>query len=515
MKKKAQNQTSTAFANPAGTERRTALWLFLAVAAFYLLCSSGHIYTPDGVIMYRVTESLIEEGNTDIAKLDAIPGFGGTEVRRGAAQPKFYAKYGLGLSLAAAPGYLTGKALTTIAGKTEQDLFTRPLFYNSSRSGFEAALTSFTAGWTNSLITAAIVMLVFLCCTNLGFSRRAALWTAIVAAVATPLWHYAKTFFSEPLAALALIGFFYFIRRGRVLDTSRWFWAIAGLSFGIMILTKVFLIILLPAALVLIVAYCRRTPFSWWRQRLLLFGGGSVIPALLMGLYNYARFTRFTETGYGGEVNSWLNPFFEGLAGLLISPGRGLILYCPIVLLSFFALFRLRKQHTAEILFITLSTITLIVGYAKWYMWEGGWCWGPRFLVPVIPLLIIPLAGLFEPAKIDKQRRILLYGILAICLIVSLNGIVTNYFDYYLELKTYHKQHVAEYAAAGFEDFKAVQRWDWRHAPIRVFWNYPHNNYLFVTKAVQSPGLFLALYGCFALLFLVSGYKLLNQFKPA
>ena len=486
---------------------RLTFWLFLSFACFYLLCSSGHIYTPDGVIMFRVTQSLLDEGKTSIAKLDAIPGFGGTEVRRGNDNPEFYAKYGLGFSLAAMPGYLIGRALTPMVTENERNIFLRPLFYNSNHTQLKTAFESFTAGWTNSLITAAIVALIFLLCIDFGYSMRYALLAAITTGIATPMWHYAKTFFSEPLAALALLGFFFLLRRGRGISSSLWYWAGSGLMIGLLILTKLFLLILFPASLVLMIAYSRHKPWRWWLSRFALSGAGVVFSILIIVGYNYLRFTRLTETGYGGEINSWMTPFGSGLAGLLISPGRGLLIYCPIVVLSSFAWIRFRKRFGAEALFILLATAGLLAGYARWYMWEGGWCWGPRFLVPVIPLLMIPLASHFDGLSGRTVRGVAVYAILCLALIVAVNGIVTNYFDYYLDLKTEHKQHTAEYAAAGFDDFKEIQRWDWRHAPIKEFWSFPHNDYLFVLRAIKTPGLILELYCLFAFGLALSLYK--------
>src|SRR5947209_9918107 len=80
---------------------RVGFWLFVTSACFFLLGTAGHIYTPDGVIMFQVTQSLVDRGGTSIAGLREWPGFGGTPAPGPNGTSAFYAKYGPGLSLAA------------------------------------------------------------------------------------------------------------------------------------------------------------------------------------------------------------------------------------------------------------------------------------------------------------------------------------------------------------------------------------------------------------------------------
>jgi len=498
--------------NKSAPPGRLSLWILLTFSFFYLLCSSGHIYTPDGVIMYRVTKSMMDQGSCSIEMLEAIPGFGGTLVTRSdEAEPKFFAKYGLGFSLAAAPSYLAGKALAPHAQDSESSIFFRPLFYNSNSDHFTTAFESFAAGWTNSIVTAAILVLLFLVCLELRCSTKISLLTAAIAGIASPLLHYSKTFFSEPLATLGLVGFLLFAIRGSKKSAPSWTWGLAGLMLSITILTKLFLAILLVPAAVLLIIYSRRQTWRWSWPRLALFAAGVIISIVIIGFYNYLRFSRVLETGYGHEVESWSTPFISGLWGLLASPGRGLLLYCPICLLTLVAWNGFARKFRAESIFIFLCVITLTVGYAKWYSWEGGWCWGPRFLIPVVPLLALPLATLFistSGRRPQRFQRAALSVVLAIALIVAVNGIVTNYFDFYLDLKTAHKQNPASFLERGFTDFNDVMRWDWTQSPLLTFWSQPHNHYLFITRAFKTPGLILAIYLFFAAGFSFSCYRL-------
>jgi hypothetical protein len=64
--------------------------------------------------------------------------------------------------------------------------------------------------------------------------------------------------------------------------------------------------------------------------------------------------------------------------------------------------------------------------YAKWHMWHGGYCWGPRFLVPLLPLL-----GLLGIPAVASWPR--LFGSLAALGVgVNLIGVAWD-FDWHQE----------------------------------------------------------------------------------
>jgi hypothetical protein len=67
--------------------------------------------------------------------------------------------------------------------------------------------------------------------------------------------------------------------------------------------------------------------------------------------------------------------------------------YCPTVLglagLSASSLKRL------DVLLIMSISFTYLFIYAIWGDWAGGWCWGPRYLLPALPGLL-SLCALLE-----------------------------------------------------------------------------------------------------------------------
>jgi hypothetical protein len=78
----------------------------------------------------------------------------------------------------------------------------------------------------------------------------------------------------------------------------------------------------------------------------------------------------------------WKNSVFTGLAGVLVSPSRGLLVFSPILAFPLWAVVRFWKQRRwlplRPLLFATLA-LWLVV--ASWSGWWGGWSFGYRLVV--------------------------------------------------------------------------------------------------------------------------------------
>jgi hypothetical protein len=125
-----------------------------------------------------------------------------------------------------------------------------------------------------------------------------------------------------------------------------------------------------------------------------------LLPGLLILLwYNLARFGAPFASGYGSEASLFTTPLLVGLHGLLLSPGKSVLLYAPPLLLALpgaVALWR-RGAPGAALLAGGLFLSHLLL-YARWGEWEGGGVWGPRFLLPVVAPLLVLAAGLWPAA---------------------------------------------------------------------------------------------------------------------
>jgi hypothetical protein len=93
----------------------------------------------------------------------------------------------------------------------------------------------------------------------------------------------------------------------------------------------------------------------------------------------------------------------------------------PYIFLAALAQLRDRKQLGR--LAIALPMLTTAVAYSSYGSWYGGQSWGPRFLVPAVPLIMLALAPLWDATK-QRWLRTCYLGILAVSLVIQL-GVVT------------------------------------------------------------------------------------------
>jgi hypothetical protein len=86
------------------------------------------------------------------------------------------------------------------------------------------------------------------------------------------------------------------------------------------------------------------------------------------------------------------NPVLRGLAGLLLSPGSSVFVYSPLLLLAPFGIVVLWRRERPLALAILAMAVVWLGFYAGFDGWSGLWSApGPRYLFPLVPLLLLPL----------------------------------------------------------------------------------------------------------------------------
>jgi hypothetical protein len=377
--------------------RATPLLLFIACAALYCLTALGRIDSFDGEMMFRVTESLVERGSL-VVRDDVFH----------TNEP--YAVYGLGTSIAAIPLY----AAARIAGVDPR-----------------AAMSLF-----NPLVAAGAVSLFYAFGRRLGYPRGMALLLSAGFAVGSLLWPYTKTFFSEPLmTALLLAAAFaaFEARRGGALAH-----ALLGLSLGLGVLTREDTAALVP----LFAAYL------FWPRRALERGRGgrrtarelvaAALPLVaLVGVTVWYHELRFHSlfAGYAertGNTFGWTaSNLFTGLYGQVVSPGKGLLFYTPLVALAPLAWPPFWRRFPLECLLFSALIVERFVLFSFLNRWYGGVCWGPRYVVPTVPFLLLPIGLLLlEPGWASTARRGLVLALGLVSVVAQLPGVAIFYTDY-------------------------------------------------------------------------------------
>jgi hypothetical protein len=265
-------------------------------------------------------------------------------------------------------------------------------------------------GLLSALSLSGIAVLVFLSFAKLGFSAIGSGWLALLCATGTILLPYGTYSFSEIVLAFTFCAALFFLLS--FCERRKTGAALAiGAFLGYSILLKPNFALTAPFFGVAILWGINGKN---WKNRIIAAAVFSIPVVLsILGIlwYNYLRYGSWLDFNYPRNAR-FSSPLLDGLYGQLLSPGKSYFLYSPVLFLAFWGwreFYRCRKGFAAVGL---LSSVVLVLLYAKWHTWAGEVSWGPRFLVPLTPFVFLP-AG-FALRRLWRNRPI---GRMAVCAI--------------------------------------------------------------------------------------------------
>ncbi|MCX6044900.1 MAG: hypothetical protein NT075_07285 [Chloroflexi bacterium] len=377
--------------NITARDRSIAFLLFGFLFACYLFTYTGVIDSSDGLSMFSTAESMVRRGQIDSNQLLWM----GSQQGNLGPDGDLYSRKGLGMTLLALPLLWLAQRWPAI-GLVQAAMLLNPLL----------------TAWTGALL--------YRCGRRLGWSQNSALATALIFGLATLAWPYAQTFFSDPVCGWALFAAFYgLLSYGQ---TGRKLYLAAGsLAWSLAYLTRTVNLITLPIfviALLIVLRHRTQTQppdkvASLANYRLLIVRNWRPIisfflPVIAAGLlslwWNWLRYGNIWDSGYVASESFSAN-WLMGISGLTLGPARGLIWYSPALLLGIFGVSWFWKQ-ARWVLGVALSiSLIYVLLYGKWYMWHGGYSWGPRFLAPVLPFLALFVGPTWEQLVIRHQAK--------------------------------------------------------------------------------------------------------------
>lgn len=170
-------------------------------------------------------------------------------------------------------------------------------------------------------------------------------------------------------------------------------------------------VIVMPLFLLYSWIFCKRKEFF-------LFVLGALIPFLFLMAYDYVAFGSPLATPYNYRSEAIVRDYYtagffgitfptlDSLFGLTFSPFRGFFFYMPVMLLSVFGLFvkffSKGRKFKVDMFFILLLFLVFFFFNASLVppSWYAGSSFGPRYLMPAIPFMILPAIFAFNKIKL-------------------------------------------------------------------------------------------------------------------
>ncbi len=296
----------------------------------------------------------------------------------------------------------------------------------------------------NPLITALTALLLFYYALDLDYSERTALIAALLFGISTMAWPYAQYLFREPLTALGLLATAFCWERWRRAFTGdgqrAWAWfGTAAVVTVLALLSKESALIVLPAFVLL--AYPGAESLRRYRKQIIIAGIAIVVIALLVvaGLFAF-RQTGALASRYRLDLQvrllvSGMPQALDGLLGYFVSPGKAIWWFSPVTLLALASPALLPRTRWRESWLMLGTVLWFGLAYAaiKRDGWFGGAGWGSRFMLPILPFLMLAalpaLNRLIASARL--WPKIALGALALIGMIVQIGGVYVDIYSYY------------------------------------------------------------------------------------
>jgi len=444
--------------------RHLALWLFATFQFFYLLTSTGRVRTPDEYNTLYTTESLVLHGTTAVPQAVALHNFYGRYDVHG--QPR--AAYPPGQALACAPWYALGQyVLARLPGVP----------HDPPGNDDTDLVVAFASTLSSATFAALTVTFFFLLLVGIDIPLRPALIATAMLGLATPVFAYSAWLFSEPLSSAIFTGVAWLVFSPPAsprdnpqatvrnsdptpLQTA----AIGGLLLGLATIVRPTNVLAIGVFALAILARAGKPAL---RAAFTLCVTSAIGVAILLA-HNAILFGSPLAFGYPAaaegakQLNRFDTPVLTGLYGFLFSPGKSVFIFAPPVILALAGLKKLWQRDRALATLAALFPLTGLFFYAKYSQWEGGYCVGPRYLVPALVFLCLALGPSLADACARSRTglKILAALLFVLGLLVQAVSLATSFMEDQAPRGHYYDAHWTyrlDYSLSG---------------PIHLFWKY-------------------------------------------
>jgi hypothetical protein len=259
----------------------------------------------------------------------------------------------------------------------------------------------------NVVLSGLIAVLLFrLACLYTRSPWAAALYV-LATFYGTFLWHYLRAQSGEIIQVLFFTGFSLHYARflrsvaspaGRPTSRILADLAMAWIFIGALCLTRISYVLLLMApwfGVIIAILVAPGQPARRVTTGTMIVG--LTVPAFLiaalLGWVNWSKFGSPWLTGYHQwepASHTLSGNLLTGVCGFLFNPQKSIFVYFPVLVLAMLGAREFYQKYPIDSALIGSSFIIFLLVIGKLPSWEGGWCYGPRYLLFLLPVLAMP-----------------------------------------------------------------------------------------------------------------------------
>lgn len=175
--------------------------------------------------------------------------------------------------------------------------------------------------------------------------------------------------------------------------------------------------------------------WRYHRRNILMFVGLPGAAGLLVAIYNLQTFSNLA--GAYVHFDHFSTPLWTGLAGLLVSANRGLLVFTPIMLFGFIgAVMVWRRPSPPWLRWMVFALGWHLMLYGMFDEWWAGYTFGPRYLTEMLPILTL----LMVYGLVPYVRTPLAYAAVAL---VALYGVAVQGIGVYWDDDSWNREPVS------------------------------------------------------------------------
>lgn len=128
-----------------------------------------------------------------------------------------------------------------------------------------------------------------------------------------------------------------------------------------------------------------------------------------------------------GIVRMGTGNVFTGIAGLLASPGKSILVFSPVLLLSVVGWRRLYRAAPVDAVGVAVVCLGFVLVHGTLLAWHGDWGWGPRYAVFIVPIAWLPGALYVATREASITRRRLTQALIIAALTLQSASMTVNW----------------------------------------------------------------------------------------